>query len=214
MTEKIENTENVEETTEKTPKVNLKGLLGDQVKKTIELTDTDGKKTGEKVEITMEEVDWGTRLKIDDLQNVGNNLTDQGELARQLLENVLVNPRLDFEVMNKEIEAAGFKGKSLSYLGKDGKKHKYNVVFPGFGDALNILAESRGVDGAYNFTGFFTDANRYIVRNAKDQPVDFDFWNDADNLYDVYGDIAKFLRDALSVNGYLQIVGELRSFLG
>lgn len=214
MTEIKNTNETTNDSTEKTPKVNLTALASKQVKKTIELIDQQGKKTGKKVDITMEEVDWETRLRIDDLQNVGNNLTDQGELSRQLLENVLVNPRLDFEYMNEQIEAAGYGKKSLTFVGKDGKKHKYDVIFPGYGDALNILSETQGVDGAFNFLGFFTDVNRFVVRDTKGNPVNFNFWDKAENLYDVHGDITKFLREATSVNGYLQIIGELRSFLG
>lgn len=195
------------------PKVDLKELAKSQTTKTIEVLDAKGKKTGEIVELKMQEADWKTKLQINDLQNVGNNTANEGEWAAKLLEKVLVSPRIDFETMNKAIEDAGLNERELTYKDHDDAEHKYKAIFPGYRDALNIINEATGVDGAYNLAGFFEDANRFVVRDDKNKPVTFDFWKNADNLYAVYADLVKYLNEALNYNGYTQIISELSTFL-
>jgi len=196
------------------PKVDLKELASNQVTKTIKIVDKDGKTTDQTVSITMTEPDVETKLAINDLSNVGNDRGDYGELVAQALQNVLVSPRLDFKAMDEAIESDDSKAKRvITFKGKDDKNHKVTVVYPGYREALNLINDAGGLSGASHITDYFRSANKSVYRDSKGNPIDFNFWKNAKNMYDVFGDTMNYLNEVMNTNGYNQIIGELISFL-
>lgn len=202
MTEKMEK-----------PTVDLKELAAKQEKRTVEIVDAKGKKTGEKVELTVEVPSWRDQLAMNDLQNVGNNMSDTGELYAQLLDKVLVNPRLDFKVMNEAIENdKDLKQRTITFIGKDDKEHKLIVKFPNYRDALTMLSVAQLVDGAYNMLGFMTDATKYLFKDSKGKAISDDYWDKTGGMYNAMAEAIDYLNEVMNINGYRQILNELYTF--
>lgn len=193
--------------------VDLKEMNTKQVKQDIELVDNNGRKTGKKVTVTLESPSWTDKLMINDLRNVGDNQSDMGEYYNQLLEKVLVNPRLDFKFMNEEIEKdVDKKDKKIEFKGDDGKNHKLTLHFPDYRTAINLINELYLLNGASNVAQFVEDCNKLVFRDSKGKAISNDYWDKTGGVYDVVVKTVEFLNDVLDTNNYLQILNGIDLF--
>ena len=179
----------------------------------IEYKDADGKDAKKKV--TYEDPGIGTAMTILDLMNVGDDSGDYGDLFQQIMDHVLVAPRLSYGELDKKLPEQLHK-KFIDVQNKSKKNVQIEMVWPGYRTALQIMMLVQRPSGASNMHDTLATLNREVFRH-NGQPVRMEYWDmghDGNGLgMKAFVEATRYLKDVLDYEGVLTMLTEGMRFL-
>lgn len=193
--------------------LDLNKIMSNQTYDTVKWRDDDGKRHQKK--ITLQDPGIGVASRILDDMNTGDNVGDFGEIFELCMEYALVNPHLNYEILNKELPKE-LQTRDLKKKNKQGEDVVIPMHFPGFRDALQTVMMAQRTNGASNFHDTLQSLNENVFKDAKGNPIDEDFWEpggDGDGLgFEAMGDALNYLGECVSKNGVLDILTAVFQF--
>lgn len=165
--------------------------------------------------VTFRDPGYGRALKIRALRNIGNNEQDIGELAAQINQYVIVNPRYSFDDLDKAVSDED-KTKEVELEGKHGKKPHVLIKFPGYRAAINYSNDIRGVNGADETLDTLQSLSKEVFRQVDDpkKPIDMKFWTDNGGGIEALAKALVYFNEVMDRDGYSAVFGEAYTFLG
>lgn len=198
------------------PKVDLNKFGDTDKKQTVKYgpLDSDGEPTKTK-EVTFRDPGYGRALQIRALRNIGNNEQDIGEMADQINQYVIVNPRYSFTDLDKAVSDDD-KTKEVELTGKHGKKPHVLMKFPGYRAAINYSNDIRGVNGADETLSTLQNLNKDVFRqvDAPDKPLDMKFWTENGGGVEAMAEALVYFNTVMDRDGYSTVFGNAFTFLG
>lgn len=170
---------------------------------TIKFEDQDGKETSRKA--TYEDPGIGKASQIMDLMNTGDDEGDFGKMFQDLMSQVVIEPRWNYEELEKALPESMHK-KQVAVKNKAGKDIKIEMVWPSYRTALQVTMMLERPSGASNIHDTLAKLNREVFRH-NGQPVQMEYWEVGHDGYGLgmkaFSEATKYLRDVLDYNGVL-----------
>ncbi|RXI77377.1 hypothetical protein [Levilactobacillus suantsaii] len=197
------------------PKVDVTKLAEKDEHATIKYGPLDDKGNPTKSkEVTFRDPGYGVLMQIRSKQNVGDNERDFGEMANLINENVIVHPRYAFADLNKSVSKKD-ESKVVTLDGRKGKKVQILMKFPGYREAINLVTDIRGANGADMSLGVLNALDQDVFRHADkpDNPLDIQFWGDNGGGVQAISEALTYFTEVMDREGYLTIFGKAVTFL-
>lgn len=171
------------------------------------------KQPAKSLNVTLRDPGYGVLLKIRSKQNIGDNQRDLGEMANLINENVIVNPRYAFADLDKAVSDKD-KTKEVTLDGRKGKKIHAVIKFPGYREAINLMADVQGANGSDDSLGVMEVMNKDIFRapGNPDKPLDMSFWDNGGGLQAIT-EAREYFNDVMNRDGYSAVLAKAVTFL-
>jgi len=205
MSEKNEETKAVD------PKV-LK-MMTNNVPRHVTYTDDNGEK--HTVDATVQDPGIGIAGQILDDTNIGDNEADYGEIFDLIMNNVLITPKYNYEILNNDLKKSE-QTKTIKLKNRDDEEISLVLNFPGYRDALQIMMSSNKTNGGSNFMGTLATLTKSVIRDAQGHSIDMDFWDKGSKgdgiAISAYQQALEFLGGALNKDGLLYVLVDALQF--
>lgn len=159
-------------------------------------------------QVVYEDPGIGTAMRIMDLMNTGDDSGDYGDLYQQIMDHVLVSPRVGYASLEKALPEKMHK-KSVAAKNKENKSAKIEMVWPGYRTALQIMMLLQRPSGASNMHDTLVTLNREVFRH-NGQPVRMEYWELGHDGYGLgmkaFVEATKYLQENLDYDGVLDML--------